>query len=84
MKLKKFIPLVNFLQEIEIRTSDQEKGEDPFYSGTVFDMPWIFLNMEIGRIDDPEEPIYTYVNDKGHSVMVINLIEKEYQNDSKK
>lgn len=75
MKFKKFIKLIDFLQKIEIWTSDQEEGEDPFWTGTVFDCPWIFMDMKIGRIDDSDEPIFIYTDDKGKSVMVINLID---------
>ena len=75
MKLKKLIKLIDFLTTVNIYTSDQEDDESPAYEGLVFDIPWVYMDMKIGRVDDPDEPIFIYTDDKGKSVMVINLID---------
>ena len=77
MKFENFTKLIDFLQKIEIYTSDQDEDvKEPAWSGIVFDCPFIFDDMEIGRINnDYDEPIFTYIKDN-ESIMVINLINK--------
>ena len=76
MKLKKFIKLIDMLNKVRIFTEDDE--ECPAWEGYIIDLPWVYLDMYIGRTDGcTDEPIYIYTDDEGHPVMVINLYEKK-------
>lgn len=77
MKLKDFIPLIDWLSHVVLWTED---SEEPVFDGYVMDMPWIFLDMKIGRPpgETEEPPIYISQKEGTHEpVMVINLLERE-------
>lgn len=74
MKLKKFLPLIDCLTKVEIQTQDCES--DPAFTGSILDIPWIYLNMKITRPNEyADEPVCIDIVD-GQPVMVINLLEE--------
>lgn len=81
MKLKKFIKLLDPIGDIIIWTDGC--GDEPVYEGSILDMPWIYLDYQIGRVEgeDDEEPVYISKRHKNQygvelPCLVINLIEK--------
>lgn len=79
MKLKDLIPLIDWLSHVIIWTEDSISDEEPAFDGYVMDIPWIYLNMTIGRPEgETEEPIYISQKENSHEpVMVINLLGRE-------
>lgn len=84
MKLKKWIKFVDPLADIVIYTQDS-KEDEPAYEGSLLNMPWYYMDMEIGREDDScDEPIYISMKEKTFlngtkskiPIVIINLIEK--------
>lgn len=83
MKMKKLIKILDPLTYIEIWTDEPLEDDEPNYEGYLLDMPWYFLNYEIGRPpeDSSDEPIYVSIfhnikTQRLEPVVVINLIAK--------
>ena len=79
MKLKDLIPLIDWLSHVVIWTEDSAEDEEPAFDGCVMEIPWIYMDMKIGRPQgEIEEPIYISQKEGTHEpVMVINLLERE-------
>lgn len=76
MKLKKLVKLFEEVNNVIIWTQDDI--DEPFFKGSVMDIPWILMDCKIGRTDpnDHDKPCYIACEkDKPHkAVMVINII----------
>lgn len=80
MKLKKFLKMIDPVGiNVVIWTQDSTVEDGPEYEGTVFNIPWWLMDCHIGRVDDPEEPIYMYTKENEYKALiptiVINVIE---------
>ena len=79
MKFKEWMKVVDPICDVVIWTQDD--NDTPAFEGSLLDVPWYFMDYEIGRKEDKsEEPIFisTYTNKYGHKmpVIVVNLIAK--------
>lgn len=82
MKLGKWLKTVDCMFDVAI-WSQYSRENEPDWEGNAFDIPWTFMDKEIGFIedqDDGEPPIYfaPYTNEHGANLVkvVINIIEK--------
>ena len=78
MKLKDWIEIVDPIVDVTIWI---ENDDEPIFEGNMMDIPWWLIDYEIGRRNDPEEPIYVYAkkhnNGYYNPCIVINLLDKE-------
>ena len=81
MKFKKWIKYVDLLTYIVIWTDDVK--EEPAFKGYLIDMPWIYMDMKIGRSknDENEDEPIRFAQDLGEecnhkSGIVVCLIAK--------
>ena len=74
MKLKNWIKQIDPIIDCEIWGFDDK---EPIFEGSVLHIPWKIIDLEIGRTDSSEEPIY-FSSDlgNGRSGIVINVIEE--------
>jgi hypothetical protein len=79
MKLKDLISLVDWLSHVVIWTEDSVEDGEPAFDGVVMDIPWIYMDMKIGRPrGETEEPIRISQEENSHEpIMVINLLTRE-------
>lgn len=79
MKFKKWMKVVDPICDVSIWT--QYDNDAPAFEGSLLDVPWYFLDYEIGRADNnSDEPIIisTYIDEHGRRmpIIVISLIAK--------
>lgn len=79
MKFKKWMKVVDPICDVSIWTQDD--NDTPAFEGGLLDVPWYFLDYEIGRTDNnSDEPIFisTYIDKHGRRmpIIVISLIAK--------
>lgn len=79
MKFKKWMKVVDPICDVSIWT--QYNNDTPAFEGGLLDVPWYFLDYEIGRADNnSDEPIFisTYIDKHGRRmpIIVISLIAK--------
>ena len=81
MKLKDLLKVVDPIVDVDIWTQYDE--EKPAFSGSMLDIPWVYLNYKIGfpkGKNEDELPVYiaTHTNKNGIELpcMIINLIDK--------
>ena len=80
MKFKKWMKVIDPICHVEIWT--QYDKETPAFEGNLLDVPWYFLDYEIGRndSDNSEEPIivsvYTDKHGRKMPIIIIELIAK--------
>lgn len=77
MKLKDLLKILDTLTNVVIWTQDDD--DEPYFTGSVMDIPWVLLKCKIGRSDKYNvEPVYATVikNDKGVELptLVINIL----------
>ena len=79
MKLKKLANMIDWLTHIVIWTEDSVNDEEPAWEGYWMNIPWVYMNMKIGRpAGETEEPIYISRKENSNEpIMVINLLERE-------
>lgn len=82
MKLKDLLKVVDPLVNVNIWTQYDEDNE-PAFSGSMLDIPWIYLDFKIGfpkGKDEGELPIYIGIDTNENGVdlpyMAINLIDE--------
>ena len=78
MTLKKWMKCINPIVDVVIWTNDDD-DETPSFEGSMLDIPWWYLDCEIGCYDeDIDEPIYIteHKNKFGRNepCIVINLL----------
>jgi hypothetical protein len=78
MKLLKWIKQVDSICDVIIYSQYDE--EEPIFEGAMFEIPWVYMNKEIGRTDgSQEEPIYISHKKLDNGVVlpviIINIIE---------
>ena len=58
---------------------DSAEDEEPPFDGLVMGIPWIYMDMKIGRPrGETEEPICISQKENSHEpIMIINLLERE-------
>lgn len=79
MKFKEWMKVVDPICDVAIWT--QYDNDTPAFEGSLLDVPWYFLDYEIGRADNnSDEPIIisTYIDEHGRKmpIIVISLIAK--------
>lgn len=83
MKVKDLLKVVDPIIDVDIWTQFDDEESGPSFSGSMLDLPWIYLDFEIGfpkGKDEGEKPIYicTHTNEHGVELayMAINVIDK--------
>lgn len=79
MKLKELTPLIDWLTHVVIWTEDSISDEEPAFEGVWMEIPWIYMDMKIGRPQgETEEPIFiSRKENTNEPIMVINLLRRE-------
>lgn len=79
MKFGKWMKnIIDPLCDVEIWTQDEP--DEPAFKGSILDIPWYFMDFEIGREDpkDKDEPIFISYKINSNNVilpvLVVNLI----------
>lgn len=74
MKFKKWMKVIDPIVDVVIWTQDDDK--EPAYKGSLLDVPWYYIDWQIGNKDnDIDPPIYISKDDEtGNPVIVVNLI----------
>ena len=83
MKLKDLLKVVDPIVDVDIWTQYDDEESGPSFSGSMLDIPWVYLNYKIGLPKGKEKgelPVYiaTHTNKRGVELpcMIINLIDK--------
>ena len=83
MKLADLLKVVDPILDVHIWTQFDDEESGPSFSGSMLDIPWIYLECKIGfpkGKDEGELPIYVSIDTNKNGVdlpyMAINIIDK--------
>lgn len=80
MKLKDIIIYLNKTDSCKITTVFPDGAEDDpdAYKGSVFNIPWVYLEHYLFNDENAYEAIGVYIDSNGHPCLDITLCEKFY------
>ena len=74
MKLKKILPLIDFIAEVRIYLADEDP-DTPAYEGTIYETPYYLTTAYINSGTNNFEPIETYLTENNKPGIQIYVTE---------